>query len=161
MPYKCVLRRRFVFPVFNNFSETHCMKVSLDVRIFLLRLGGGKKLPLPLPPPPKNSFSWNNIKSYFKYWSPLTTILRNQWRVLMSRNAISANPEHYLFKIFWGSMPPDSPKRPKKFFLPLRGSKIDFPFKQRILDWTMLVWWLRSVFQQVRDPIFYLLRTAF
>ena len=29
-PYKCVLRRRFVFLVFNNFSETPCMKAGLD-----------------------------------------------------------------------------------------------------------------------------------
>ena len=32
-PYKCVLRRRFVFPVFSNFSETPCMKVGFDVTI--------------------------------------------------------------------------------------------------------------------------------
>ena len=41
MPYKCVHRRRFVFPVFfvffsNNFSETPCMKVGFDVRISLV-----------------------------------------------------------------------------------------------------------------------------
>ena len=35
----------------------------------------------------------------------------------MSRNAISANPERYLFKIFRRSMPPDPPRRPKKIFL--------------------------------------------
>ena len=46
----------------------------------------------------------------------LTTILRNQWRLLMSKNAISANLEHYIFKIFRGSMPPDPPRRPKKNF---------------------------------------------
>ena len=34
----------------------------------------------------------------------------------MSRNAISANPEHYIFKIFRGSMPPDPPRRPKTIF---------------------------------------------
>ena len=28
----------------------------------------------------------------------------------MSRNAISANPEHYIFKIVRGSMPPDPPR---------------------------------------------------
>ena len=33
-PYKCVHKRRFVFPVFSNFSETPCMKVGFDVRIF-------------------------------------------------------------------------------------------------------------------------------
>ena len=27
-----------MFPVFNNFSKTHCMKVGLDVRIFLVRV---------------------------------------------------------------------------------------------------------------------------
>ena len=40
-----------------------------------------------------------------------------KWRLLMSRNAISANPEHYIFKIFQGSMPPDPPRRPKTIFL--------------------------------------------
>ena len=34
----------------------------------------------------------------------------------MSRNAISANPEHYIFKIFQGSKPPDPPRKPKKIF---------------------------------------------
>ena len=34
----------------------------------------------------------------------------------MSRNAISANPEHYIFKLFWGSMPPDPLRRPKNIF---------------------------------------------
>ena len=43
----------------------------------------------------------------------------------MSRNTISANPEHYIFKIFWGSMPPDPPRRPKKKFSRSRG--VDFP----------------------------------
>ena len=33
----------------------------------------------------------------------------------MSRNAILATPEHYLFKIFWGSMPPDPLGKPKNF----------------------------------------------
>ena len=32
-PYECVHRRRFVFLVFSNFSETPCMKVDFDVRI--------------------------------------------------------------------------------------------------------------------------------
>ena len=32
----------------------------------------------------------------------------------MSRNAISASPEHYIFKIFRESMPPDPPGRPTK-----------------------------------------------
>ena len=32
-PYKCVHRRRFVFLVFSNFSETPCMKVGFDVKI--------------------------------------------------------------------------------------------------------------------------------
>ena len=32
------------------------------------------------------------------------------------RNAISANPEHYLFTIFRGSIAPDSYRKPKKNF---------------------------------------------
>ena len=35
----------------------------------------------------------------------------------MLRDAISANPQHYVFKIFRGSMPSESPKRPKISFL--------------------------------------------
>ena len=41
----------------------------------------------------------------------------------MSRNAISANPEHYPFKIFRGSMLPDPLEGFTIFFSPLRGSK--------------------------------------
>ena len=41
----------------------------------------------------------------------------------MSKNAISANPEHYVFKIFRGSMRLDPLQALKKFFSPLRGSK--------------------------------------
>ena len=37
--------------------------------------------------------------------------------LVMSINAISANPEQYLFKIFWGSMPPDPLESLKNFFL--------------------------------------------
>ena len=33
----------------------------------------------------------------------------------MSTNAISANPEHYVFKIFQGSMPPDPLEGLKNF----------------------------------------------
>ena len=35
----------------------------------------------------------------------------------MSRNAISANPEHYIFKIVRGRMSPDPLEGLKKFFL--------------------------------------------
>ena len=79
----------------------------------------------PPPPPQKKSSSWKKIKSYFKYWCYLTTILRNQWRLLTSRNTISAYPEHYLFKIFRGSMPL-SPLEGLKIFLvstPLHPNK--------------------------------------
>ena len=37
-------------------------------------------------------------------------------KVTNVQNAISANPEHYIFKLFRGSMPPDPPRRPKNFF---------------------------------------------
>ena len=54
----------------------------------------------------------------------------------MSRNAISANPEHYIFNIFWESMPPDPPGRPKNKFSRRRVAqkfffRIDFPPKQK------------------------------
>ena len=60
----------------------------------------------------------------------------------MSRNAISANPEHYLFKIFQGSMSPDLLEGLNSFFSPLRGSanffRIDSPpAEQKILDRTL------------------------
>ena len=54
--------------------------------------------------PPRKSFPEKKLK-LFQIKIFLTTILRNQLRLLMSRNAISANPEHYIFKIFQGSMP--------------------------------------------------------
>ena len=59
-------------------------------------------------------------------------ILRNQWRLLMSRNAISANPEHYIFKI-----------RPKTIFSHCRMGQKFFsgtttpPSEQKILDSTV------------------------
>ena len=60
----CVLKRRFVFPVLNNFSETPCIKVGLDVRIPLIRVlstGGWREASpqtshLPPPPPKKRKF---------------------------------------------------------------------------------------------------------
>ena len=59
----------------------------------------------------------------------------------MSRNAISGNPEHYIFKSFQGSMPPDPPRRPKKIFLAAAWLKNFFqdrlPPKQKILDRTL------------------------
>ena len=59
----------------------------------------------------------------------------------MSRNAISANPEHYIFKIFRGSIPPNPPRRPKTFFSPPRDSKNFFQDrfspKTKILDTTL------------------------
>ena len=53
-----------MFPVFSNFSETHCMKVGLDVRISLVRVlstgrGRGEASPQ------KTDFL-KKIKSYFK-----------------------------------------------------------------------------------------------
>ena len=79
--------------------------------------GGGGKLP-----PPKKNFSWKKFKA-----------ISNKdliWRLLMSRNGISANPEHYIFQIFWGSMPPDPHRRPKHIFLAAASLK-NF-FKNRL-----------------------------
>ena len=59
-------------------------------------------------------------------------ILRNQWRLLMSRNAISANPKHYIFKI-----------RPKTIFSHCRMAQKFFsgstppPPEQKIVDSTV------------------------
>ena len=59
----------------------------------------------------------------------------------MSRNAISANPEHYIFKIVRGACHWTPLESLKKFFSPPHVSKIffriDFPQKQKILDRTL------------------------
>ena len=59
----------------------------------------------------------------------------------MSRNAISANPEHYIFTIFWGSMPPDPLESLKKFFSRRLVAEYFFqdqlPPKQKILHRTL------------------------
>ena len=46
--------------------------------------------------PPQKKFYWKKNLQLFQKKD--TTILRNQWRLLMSRNAISANPKHCIFK---------------------------------------------------------------
>ena len=60
--------------------------------------------------------------------------------LLTPRNAISANPEHYIFKISWGSMP-SNPLEGLIFFSPPRGSKIffriDSPPQTKSLDRTL------------------------
>ena len=59
----------------------------------------------------------------------------------MSRNAISANPEHYIFKFFRGSMPPDPIEGLTKYFLAAAWLRNFFhdrlPPKQKILDRTL------------------------
>ena len=92
-------------------------------------------------PPQKKKFYWKKkITAISNKDLFLTTILRNQWRLLISRNAISANPEHYIFKIFRGSMPPDPPEKifsrrlmAQKFF----QDRLPPPPKQKILDRTL------------------------
>ena len=62
-----------MFPTFNNFSETPCIKVGLDVRIPLIRVlstrGWGEASPqtshLP-PPPPKKVFPEKNLNAISK-----------------------------------------------------------------------------------------------
>ena len=66
----------------------------------------------------------------------------------MSRNAISANPEHYILKIFQGSMPPEPLEGLKKilladawlrnFFQDRLPSPPPPPPQQKILDRTLL-----------------------
>ena len=59
----------------------------------------------------------------------------------MSGNVIPANPEHYIFKMFWGSMPPDPLEGLKNIFLAAAWLKnffrIDFSPKQKILNRTL------------------------
>ena len=107
------------------FMPTSCERGGLSVMILFRfqiipascgEASSPKRLNFPPPPPQKKKFFLKKIKIYFKYWTYLTTILRNQWRLLMSRNAISANPEHCLFKIFSGSMPSDPLEGLKQIF---------------------------------------------
>ena len=51
-------------PFFNNFSETHCIKVGLDVRISFVRVlstGRGEEAP---PPKKRKFFLKNNLKLF-------------------------------------------------------------------------------------------------
>ena len=106
-------------------------------------LGGGGKLPpnVSASPPQKKKVFWRKIQSYFKYWFYLTTILRNQWRLLMSRNAIQPILNTIFSKISGGARSRTPLEGRKTLFSPLRGSKnffrIDSP-QQRILDRTLL-----------------------
>ena len=89
-------------------TEDRSCKVGLisDTRVLSTTGGRGGKLPpkrLSFPPQ-KKSFTENKLQ-LFQIKIFLTTILRNQWRLLMSRNAISANLEHYIFKLFGGAYP--------------------------------------------------------
>ena len=53
-----------MFPVFNSFSETPCMKVGLDVRISLVKVlsagGLGKASPPNISSPPPKVFPEKN-----------------------------------------------------------------------------------------------------
>ena len=73
--------------------------------------GGGEA-----SPPTKKSFTEKKLQ-LFQIKIFLDDDFKESVKVLMSRNAISANPEHYIFKLFWGNMPPEPPRRPKKIFL--------------------------------------------
>ena len=70
----CAQKAICVLPIFNNFSETPCMKVGMDLMILLIRvlsLGGwGEASPQTshLPPPPKKRkvFPEKKLKRCFK-----------------------------------------------------------------------------------------------
>ena len=72
----------------------------------------------------------------------------------MSRNAISANPKYYIFKIFRESIPRTPLKGLKQFFLAAEWLKNFFqdrlPPKQKVLDRTMLI---RKLNQPTRCPM--------
>ena len=65
----------------------------------------------------------------------------------MSRNAISANPEHYIFKIFPRSMLPGHPRRPKKNCAVMSSTimhynieVLDFrPARNKLIDLNMII----------------------
>ena len=70
------------------------------------------------PPPPKKkkSFPEKHLKLF-----QIKIIFNNDFKESVKvtnifRNAISANQEHYIFKSFQVSMPPDPPRRPPKHF---------------------------------------------
>ena len=89
------------------------MKVGLEVRISLvcvLSTGGGEAS---RPPPKKKSFSCKKLKAISISDDDIKESVK---AILMSINAISANPEHYLYKIFLSSMPRTCPTRPDKIF---------------------------------------------
>ena len=87
------------------------MKVGLEVRISLVSvLATGVRGELP---PPKKEFFLQKLKSYFKYWPLFDNDINPD--IKESVNAISANPEHYLFKIFLSSMP-RTPYKAWQFF---------------------------------------------
>ena len=61
--------------------------------------------------PRKSRWTWHAEQRSISGGSKFT-----EQTLLMSRNAISANPEHYIFKLFLWSMPPAPLRRPKKIF---------------------------------------------
>ena len=75
----------------------------------------------------------------------------------MSRNAISANPEHYIFKIFRGSMPAD-PLEGLKNFSRRRVAQKFFsgstsPPKQKILDRTLALFLSTTVPDELGNSV--------
>ena len=55
-----------------------------------------------LPPPKKKSFTERKNLQLFQIKIFFDDDFKESVKVTMSRNAISANPEHYIFKIFRG-----------------------------------------------------------
>ena len=94
------------------------------------------------PPKKKKSFPEKHLKLF-----EIKIIFNNDFKESVKvtnifRNAISANQEHYIFKSFQVSMPPDPPRRPPKHFSRRRVAEIFFfridPPNKKIQDRTLV-----------------------
>ena len=102
--------------------------------------GEASSLQMSQSPPKKSSF-WKKIKSYFKYWSYFTTILRNQWTLLCPEMGFQPIL-NTIFSKFSGGACPRSPLDAYKIFSRRCVAQKIFlgstspPPKQKVLDRT-------------------------
>ena len=81
-------------------------------------LGGCGKLRLPnISSPPPNVFPEKKNQNLFQIVIIFKDYTKESVKLTNVQKCNLANPKHYLFKIFQGSMPLDPPTKPKKIFL--------------------------------------------